>query len=288
MIGIALAGGGERVVAWEVGVLAGLADAGLTGAGRILGTSAGALVAARLAARIDPREDAAAIARRGAARRVPAGAEAFARFGAAPAGSAGAEAFARLGAAWQTAGPTLRERRRALGSFALAHSPGAEDEAVARLAPRVPAAWPAALRIAAVDADSGERVVLSGGDVARAVAASRAVPGLRPPVSIGGRRLIDGALGSATNADLLTAAVVIVIVPLDLDEPSTLVEQLWAEALRAELETLQQAGREVLVIDARPDDLAAMGPDPMSGANAALAVAAGRARAAQISPLRAA
>jgi NTE family protein len=58
---VVLAAGGERVVAWEVGVLAGLADAGLDprGAEVVLGTSAGALVAARLAAGEDPRVDAA-------------------------------------------------------------------------------------------------------------------------------------------------------------------------------------------------------------------------------------
>ena len=46
---IALSGGGERVVAWEVGVLAGLADGGLDArqAEVVLGTSAGALVASR-------------------------------------------------------------------------------------------------------------------------------------------------------------------------------------------------------------------------------------------------
>jgi flavin-dependent dehydrogenase len=49
---IALSGGGERVVAWEVGVLAGLADGGLDArdAVAVLGTSAGAVVAARAAA----------------------------------------------------------------------------------------------------------------------------------------------------------------------------------------------------------------------------------------------
>jgi len=62
---VVLAGGGERVVAWEIGVLAGFADAGLDlrGAVRIVGTSAGALVAARLAAGEDPRDEADAIAR---------------------------------------------------------------------------------------------------------------------------------------------------------------------------------------------------------------------------------
>ncbi len=137
--------------------------------------------------------------------------------------------------------------------------------------------WSPALRIVAVDADFGERVVFDAGSgvpLARAVAASRAVPTLRPPVQIGDRRFIDGALGSATNADLLVGAA-IVVAPFATDD------RLWAPALREEVARLD----DVTVIHAGPADLAAMGPDPMSGATAALAVAAGRA---QISPARAA
>jgi NTE family protein len=67
--GLVLSAGGERVVAWQVGVLAGLADAGLDPrrATRIVGTSAGALVAARLAGGIDPRADAARLSAGGRA-----------------------------------------------------------------------------------------------------------------------------------------------------------------------------------------------------------------------------
>jgi len=84
MTSVAVAGGGERVVAWEIGVPAGFADAGLDlrGAVRIVGTSAGALVAARLAAGEDPSRPppgspvlsarrSSAVARRAARRRPP-------------------------------------------------------------------------------------------------------------------------------------------------------------------------------------------------------------------------
>ncbi|HET8755644.1 MAG TPA: patatin-like phospholipase family protein, partial [Solirubrobacteraceae bacterium] len=65
---IVLAGGGERVIAWETGVLAGLANRGTDPrrAAAVIGTSAGALVAARLAAGRDPRDDAARLAAPGA------------------------------------------------------------------------------------------------------------------------------------------------------------------------------------------------------------------------------
>jgi NTE family protein len=239
MIAVALAGGGERVVAWEAGVLSGLR----VRPDVVLGTSAGALVAARFAAGWVAHDDVAP-------------------------GPHPAAAFAQLAAVWEVAGETLQARRRTLGRCALAASPGGEEAYVGRVAVRVPPLWPAALRVAAIDADSGERVIFSRGDVARAVAASRAVPGLLPPVTIAGRRYVDGALGSATNADVLRGEV-IVVAPLG-DGP---VDRLWREALEREVETLERDGNSVTVIDAAP------GP---------LTFAAGRARAAQIRSSRAA
>jgi NTE family protein len=239
MIAVALAGGGERVMAWEAGVLRGL---GLR-PDIVLGTSAGALVAARFAAGW-PGHD-----------------------GVAP-GPHPAAAFEQLAGLWEAAGRTLQERRRTLGRRALDASPDGQEAFVARIAGRVPASWPVGLRVAAIDAETGERVIFDGGDVARAVAASRAVPGLLPPVTIDGRRYVDGALGSATNADVLTGEV-IVVAPFGDGR----VDQLWREALAREVEALEAGGSRVTVIDA------ATGP---------LTFAAGRARAAQISPLRAA
>jgi NTE family protein len=272
---IALSGGGERVVAWEVGVLAGLADAGLDAreAEVVLGTSAGALVAARAAAGIDPREDAA-------------------RVRASPTRAGGSGAFAALAAAWEQSGSTTAERRRAFGRLALERSPGGDE--LAGVARRLPGdAWPAALRVAAVDARSGERKVFDAGSgvpLARAVAASRAIPVLCAPVDVGGRPYIDGALGSASNADALAnvaAALTIVVTPLPA-EGAEGHEGLWLAALRDEVAALERAGHRVAVIHASPEDRAAMGPEPMSAATAPLAVAAGRAAAAQISPRRAA
>jgi NTE family protein len=283
VIAVVLAGGGERVVAWEVGVLAGLADGGLDPrrAEVVLGTSAGALVAARLAAGVDPRAD---------AERIAAG----------PPGrnGGGAEAFAALAAAWESAGASTAERRRAFGRLAIERSPGGEEAAVASVAERLPGGvWPASLRVAAVDAWRGELVVFDAADrvpLARAIAASRAVPMLRSPVSVGGRPFIDGALGSATNADALTvaASLTIVVAPLPTDPAESGPERLWLAALRDEVAALGRPGQHVVVVHASPEERAAMGLDPMSGATAPLAVAAGRDRgravAAQIRPRRAA
>ncbi len=209
MIAIALSAGGERVVPWQVGVLAGLADGGLDprGAVAVLGTSAGALVAARLAAGIDPRADADRI--------VPT-----------PEDSDAGQSLAVLAGAWPAAGWTLTQRRRAFGKLAMRHSPGGEDAFVARVGRRLGSdVWPAPLRVAAIDAERGERVVFdaaSGVSPARAIAASRAIPTVLPPVTIGGRPFVDGALGSATNADALAgvdAACILVITAVPAEPP---------------------------------------------------------------------
>jgi NTE family protein len=78
------------------------------------------------------------------------------------------------------------------------------------------------LLLAATDLDTCERIVL-GGDgwddvpIARAVAASTALPMVYKPVEIKGRHLVDGGIGSTTNVDLAVehgAKFVIVVNPL--------------------------------------------------------------------------
>ena len=274
-LAVVLAGGGERAIAWEVGVLAGLADGGvdLRDAPAVVGTSAGALVAARLAAGADPRAD---------ADRIIAAAPARVTLGSALDGATAFEALAR---AWETGGGSTVERRRALGRLALEHSPGGEDAHVAAIARRLPGGgWPPALRVVAIDAEDGERIVLdaaAGVRPGRAVAASRAVPVLLPPITVAGRRCIDGAVGSATNADVLAgsaAACVIVITPVPADPPSGGPERLWLAALREEVATLEATGHHVTIAQASPPELVAMGPDPLSAATGHLAVATGRDR----------
>ncbi|MGY1682259.1 patatin-like phospholipase family protein [Geodermatophilus sp. SYSU D01176] len=84
--------------------------------------------------------------------------------------------------------PTERERLDVIGSRVVSRE------------------WPDRdLRITAVDAATGEFRVLdrsSGVPLLQAVAASCAVPGVYPPVTIDGRRYVDGGMRSAANADL--------------------------------------------------------------------------------------
>jgi NTE family protein len=55
---------------------------------------------------------------------------------------------------------------------------------------------PRTLAIVTTDVDTGERVVLRAGPLARALRASASLPGLFAPVAWEGRRLIDGGIGA--------------------------------------------------------------------------------------------
>ena len=78
--------------------------------------------------------------------------------------------------------------------------------------------WPDRdLRISAIDTATGELVTFdrsSGVGLVDAVAASCAVPGVWPPVTIGDRRYMDGGVGSSVNMALADDCdVVVVLVP---------------------------------------------------------------------------
>jgi NTE family protein len=200
---LVLGGGGVTGVAWEFGVLTGLAEAGidLTEADVVVGTSAGSVVGAQVAAGIElekPYARQLADASGEIAARLRTGT--LLKFGLAMLGSREPAAF-----------------RARVGRMALAANtvPAAERRAVieARLPVRD---WPERrLLITAVDADTGELVVFdrdSGVPLVDAVAASCAVPGVWPAVTVNGRRLIDGGMRSGTNADLAAGYERVVIV----------------------------------------------------------------------------
>jgi NTE family protein len=57
--------------------------------------------------------------------------------------------------------------------------------------------------VVATDVDTGERVLLRDGPLAPALRASASLPGLFAPVVLGGRRLIDGGIGTPVPLDTL-------------------------------------------------------------------------------------
>ncbi|HWI87054.1 MAG TPA: patatin-like phospholipase family protein [Sphingomonas sp.] len=201
MRALILSGGGPLAVAWEAGVIAGLAESGieLGEADFILGTSAGGIVGVQLAAGRPPADIAAAIVNEtvGIA---PSGATTFA-----------ADAIAKLPEmfALSRSRPDDPAAARAeVGDLALAAPADSELNSVARFAAQTRVdAWPERpFGCVAVDAVDGSVRVLTrdcGASPAHAVAASCSLPGLVPPITIGGRRYIDGGFASTANVDLL-------------------------------------------------------------------------------------
>lgn len=190
---LVLGGGGITGVAWEWGLLAGLAELGidLTAADLVLGTSAGSVVGASVATGLD-------VEARYAAQLLPPDGEIGAELGRAT--------IFKLGLA--LIGPPSPAKVRArIGRVAMRTSTMPEAARLAVIAARLPVHdWPERdLRITAVDAHTGELRVFdraSGVPLVQAVAASCAVPGVWPPVSADGHRYIDGGVRSPVNADL--------------------------------------------------------------------------------------
>ncbi|MFI2239910.1 patatin-like phospholipase family protein [Streptomyces chrestomyceticus] len=204
---LVLGGGGYTGIGWEIGMLAGFAEAGvdLATAEAVIGTSAGSIVGAQLTSgRLAPDElfarQLAPVTGETAARM---GARELARFAYLALRSRDAVDFgARMG-------------RLALGSRAAA-GPSRRDAVARRL---VSHDWPARrLMITAVDATTGRRTAFddtSGADLVDAVSASCAVPGVWPPVRIGEKWWIDGGVHSSANADLAAGyGRVVVLAPV--------------------------------------------------------------------------
>jgi Patatin-like phospholipase len=103
--------------------------------------------------------------------------------------------------------PPAPDRRSVMADSAVVVGPGGAAE------------WPdRPLLIPSVDAETGEPVIWDrhgAASLPQAVAASTAFPATAPPITIDGRRYIDGALRAGTNADLAgDARVVIVAEPM--------------------------------------------------------------------------
>jgi NTE family protein len=205
---LVLGGGGITGIAWAWGVLAGLAEAGITlgDADLVVGTSAGSVVGAQIANGLDPSV-------RYKAQLEPPDGEVAAALGP---GLMFRFALAIVGS---RAPQRVRQRIGRLSQQA--DTAATEQERVAVIESRLPVKdWPAARRLAitAVDTETGGFRVFdreSGVPLVLAVAASCAVPGVWPPVTIDGRRYMDGGVRSGTNADLAAGYdKVVVLAPL--------------------------------------------------------------------------
>ncbi|WP_330342487.1 patatin-like phospholipase family protein [Streptomyces sp. NBC_00557] len=199
---LALGAGGPVGAAWMAGLACGLCRGGvdLSEADLIVGTSTGAIIGAVLATGQDPVRLATPVRTADA---TPPQVDGH-RLG---------EAFAVLGGA--ASNPD--EARRRVGQIALAAETGPEQAHIARMRAMAGAdQWPhRKLLITALDAETGEQEVFdraSGAPLPCAVAASTAFPGIYPPITINGRRYMDGSMRSATNAGLAAGARTLVVI----------------------------------------------------------------------------
>ena len=255
---LVLGGGGITGIAWELGILHGLAEAGvdLADADTLVGTSAGSVVGAQLGSDLS-------LADLYASQLEPPDAELGGR-------------LSRI-AALKLVPPYLlpgsgRDKLARVGRVArAAHEPGSIDrEGVIRS--RLPVHdWPERdLRITAVDTESGEFTVFtreSDVDLVSAVAASCAVPTVWPPVEIAGRTYMDGGMRSTANIDVADGADrVVVLAPL----PRSFSKRT---SMQAQMEKV--APRAWSVVTPDPEALAAFGRNLLDPAKRQVAAEAG-------------
>ncbi|MBW8027134.1 patatin-like phospholipase family protein [Clavibacter michiganensis] len=251
--GLVLGGGGVAGIAWETGLLSGLIAAGIDvgAADTVVGTSAGSVVAINLrAGAIQAAYDEHFVDVAGMAE--PMGSRDLSRT---------VEVIGEGVASTEGEIPT----RQRIGEFALEeYDPEVDDAAsVERIGQLLPIRdWPERdLRITAVDAGTGRFTVFdkdSGADLVRASAASCAVPGVFPPVTIDGRPYMDGGMRSGTNADVVADHERILVIACGPEAPqsgmgptlSTVVQQLRGRA-------------DVLVIQADAESTAAFGENSL-------------------------
>ena len=269
---LVLAGGGVAGIAWETGVLMGIADVDpaladeIVAATSLIGTSAGSTVAAQLAnGRSIADLFAAQVSDETAELKVELDLE---KFGAMMADGAEPDESAEA-------------TRRRIGAIARhADTPSVAARRAVIEARVGSGGWPQRiLVITAIDTETGELRLFdrtSDVDLIDAVAASSAVPGIWPTVEIDGRHYMDGGMRSLANADLAKGAErVLILVPSPEQSP-------FGQAIPdAELEALTSA--RVLTVYADADSVAAMGANPLDPASRQPAAIAGRERGRRLS-----
>jgi NTE family protein len=271
-LGLVLGGGGVTGIAWEIGLLCGLRDRGvdLAAADVVVGTSAGSVVGSLVATGQDLTtsfERQLAPYDAAIERRVDMDMTKFMGM----LGSAGLEGVPQ--------GEVPQPIRARIGKFAVeAPVDFTEEERIATMRSRLGAVdWPQRpLLVPAIACDDGEFRVFSreaGVPLATAVAASCAVPLVFPPITVEGRRYMDGGMRSVANADLaLGCDRVVIVTPLG---PAS----GMAVGLPAEVTQLRDRGAHVSVLEPDPESLVAIGPNVLDPERRSAAARAGQRQA---------
>jgi NTE family protein len=254
---LVLAGGGIAGIAWETGVLRGIADESPAAARLLLdsdvlvGTSAGSAVAAQLSSgaaleTLFDRQVAEASAEIDSGVDIETITELF---------------LAALAGPYEASGDRTREQMQRIGAVALQTKTVAEAVRRQVIAQRLPShEWSQrVVRLTAIDTATGELVVFdrdSGVELIDAVAASCAVPGAWPPVTIDGRRYMDGGVASAVNLGVAhDCDVAVVLLPSGEDTPSP-----FGAGAPAEIAAFPGTS---FAVFADENSLAAFGPNPL-------------------------
>src|SRR6204780_3692222 len=292
-VALVLGGGGSAGHAWTIGVIAGLAEAGIDmteAADLVIGTSSGATAAAQVRSGIQPAELLASVLLPpvppvGQNRPPPPGPPMTTVF----------ERMRAIGAAAISAA----DLQRAMGAFGLesdsTFDPAAAEQRRAMVADRLPRQqWPdRPMIVAAVNAHTGELAAFdrdSGVDLVDAVTAGTALPGMVPTHSINGTRYINGGVRSAENADLASGyANVVVLSPFGGRSGTLPAGQFegirrspeWGTDLAGQVEALRKQGSRVVAITPDADSRAAMGTNQMDPAPRIPAARAGFAQGKQ-------
>ncbi|BCZ23155.1 patatin-like phospholipase family protein [Mycobacterium senriense] len=254
---LVLAGGGIAGIAWETGVLRGIADESpavvrlLIESDVLVGTSAGSAVAAQLRSghtldELFDRQVAESSAEIDSGVDVETITELF---------------LTALGQPYEDTLDRTRQQMQRIGAVALATETVPAPVRRDVIARRLPSHhWPESeLRLTAIDVETGELTVFdrdSGVDLVDAVAASCAVPGAWPPVRIAGRHYMDGGVASSVNLVVAAdCATVVVLVPSGVDAPSP-----FGAGPAAEVSAFPGAA---FAVFADADSLAAFGPNAL-------------------------
>jgi NTE family protein len=251
---LVLGGGGVLGISWETGILAGLLESGIdTGdADLIVGTSAGSVVGSQIAT----------------GRTI----EDLFREQLKPSDAGLRDLEFDLAnlmfvlAKW-TSFPELNEEAcRQIGAMALASRTISEERWLEVFSDLEDKPWPERpLLVTAVDAKSGAFRAWdrsAGIPLRLAVASSCAVPGIFPPVTINGRRYVDGGVRSGTCAHLAEGYQAVLIVA-PIGSGSIGLDPVMGRIARAEADALRSRGSHVELVFPDAEALDAIGINRM-------------------------
>lgn len=277
---LVLSGGGLVGTAWESGLLAGLSESGvdLARADLIVGTSAGSFVGAQVAMGRSASSIVEAILAEdpewsfstgGRPMKVPDMSVLLAKMAEAVSGVRPAEQVRAEIGTWALSTETRMSEKEFIASFRRSFGGLPEDF------------WPERpYACTAIDAADGSFAVWNKDSrvhLVDAVASSCAVPGLFPPITIRGRRYIDGGMRSPTNADAAKGYDAVAVVEFRAAIDPAMAEH-FEKALDRELDILRSSGARVELIVPDSASIEAFGPNPMDPSRRKGAATAGVAQ----------